>query len=70
MSGLLDTTWTWATAQGALEILHLWVFILLLLPLAIWRWLPAYRERVESLHVPFFAPLKDGQLGQFGVRLV
>jgi Ca-activated chloride channel family protein len=54
-AGLLGLTWTWATAQGALEIVHPWALLLLPLPLALWRWLPAYHERVEALHVPFFA---------------
>jgi Ca-activated chloride channel family protein len=55
-AGLVGGTWTWATAQGALEILYPWALLLLPLPLAVWRWLPAYHERVEALHVPFFAP--------------
>ena len=56
-AGFLGFTWTWTTAQGALEILYPWVVLLLPLPLAAWRWLPAHHERVEALHVPFFAPL-------------
>ena len=56
-AGLFGLTWTWAMAQGALEILHPWVLLLLPLPLAAWRWLPPYHERVEALHVPFFAPV-------------
>lgn len=56
-ASLFGLTWTWAMAQGALEILHPWVLLLLPLPLAAWRWLPPYHERVEALHVPFFAPV-------------
>jgi Ca-activated chloride channel homolog len=56
-AGLFGITWVWATTQGALEIQHPWALLLLPLPLAVWRWLPTYRERIESLHVPFFASL-------------
>jgi Ca-activated chloride channel homolog len=56
-AGLFGLSWTWATAQGTLEIVHPWVLLLLPLPLAAWRWLPAYHERVAALHAPFFAAL-------------
>ena len=56
-AGLFGLTWTWATAQGALELVHPWALLLLPVPLAAWWWLPAYHERVAALHAPFFAAL-------------
>ncbi|HKA81135.1 MAG TPA: VWA domain-containing protein [Xanthobacteraceae bacterium] len=34
-----------------------WAFLALPLPLLAWWWLPAYRERQASVHVPFFGRL-------------
>lgn len=67
-SSLFGLTWTWATAQGALELAAPWALLLLPLPLIAWRWLPAYHERVAALHVAFFAPLAQvtGQIPAAG----
>jgi len=55
--GLAELAWTWTTAQGTFEIAYPWALAVLPLPLLLWRWLPAYRERFPALHVPFFDPL-------------
>jgi Ca-activated chloride channel homolog len=59
MSGdlLADLAWTWPTASGTFEIAYPWALVLLPLPIAAWRFLPAHRERFPALHVPFFVPL-------------
>ena len=40
-----------------LEFDALWAFALLPVPLLVWWLLPAYREREESVRVPFFEGL-------------
>lgn len=36
-----------------------WLFVLLPLPLAVWRWLPTYRETSASVRLPFFGEVAD-----------
>jgi Ca-activated chloride channel family protein len=50
-------------AEVALEFDALWAFVLLPAPLLVWWLLPAYREREESVRVPFF----EGLAGATGV---
>jgi len=49
-----------------------WAFLALPLPLAAWWWLPAYRERQASVHVPFFRRLAEatGETPQAGAVIL
>src|SRR5262249_55564862 len=49
-----------------------WAFLALPLPLLAWWWLPAYRERQASVHVPFFSRLAaaTGEAPQAGAVIL